>query len=121
MSLNQTLDPLRRVTTTMANTTATNKGITESFTLVEFARAYGPKVQLAGPFTNPDSGEIFHSLAFEKPSGELTFVGFSSNLGELTPAEIIAQKSDLQVVTLSSGTHKLCKKGENSWTEISLL
>lgn len=120
MSLNQTLDPLRRVTTTMA-TTANNIGIAESFSLVEFARAFGPKVQLAGPFTNPDSGEVFHSLAFEKPTGELTFVGFSSNLGELTPAEIIAQKADLQVVTLTSGTHKLCKRGENSWTEISLL
>ena len=75
-------------------------------------------------FVNKDTGVPFDSLVFideSKPKEEqLTLVGFSSNLGELSDAEIIGSKNQLQVVQLVSGTYKLCKVGESSWHKIDL-
>lgn len=78
--------------------------------LVTFARNFR-SVEVK-PFTNSETGEQFKSLVFEDADKNYTMVNFSSQLGELTPAEITARKDELQVVSMDSGTHILCKKGE---------
>lgn len=100
----------------MANTT-NNVGIKNSWSLIAFARMKG-RMQVA-PFVNKDTGESFKSCMFTNPDGDRTIVNFSSNLGELTPAQIAAQKADLQVVELESGTFKLCKSG-STWEDVDL-
>ena len=100
----------------MADTT-NNIGIKNSWGLLAFARMKG-KMQVA-PFVNKETGESFKSCMFTDPDGNRTIVNFSSKLGELTPAEIIAQKADLQVVELESGSYKLCKNG-STWEDVEL-
>ena len=92
------------------------KGIVASWGLVAFARTHG-KMSIA-PLVNHDTGEAFKSCAFTD-GDNVTFVNFSSKLGELTAQEIVAQKDDLQVVQLESGTYKLCKSG-STWEEVDL-
>ena len=101
----------------MANT-AQNVGIKNSWSLLSFARAHG-KMKVA-PFVNKESGEPFKSCAFINSDNAVTLVAFSSNLGELTPRQIAAQKNSLQVVELESGTFKLCKQGSGSWEDVDL-
>ena len=101
----------------MANT-AQNVGIKNSWSLLSFARAHG-KMKVA-PFVNRETGEAFKSCAFVDSDGATTLVAFSSNLGELTPQQISAQKDSLQVVELESGTYKLCKQGASSWEDVDL-
>lgn len=72
------------------------------------------------PFVNKETGDYFKSCAFLGSDGEVTLVAFSSKLGELTPAQIAAQKNDLQVVQLESGSFKLCKTGHNTWEDVDL-
>lgn len=96
-----------------------NKGIKGSWSLVEFARQFS-KMKVTSPLTNKETGEQFRSVAFMDNAGAITLVGFSSNLGELTAAEIAAQKDELQVVKLQSGSFKLCKSGEGSWETVDL-
>lgn len=97
---------------------AQNDGkIVNSWGLIAFARMKG-KMQV-GQFKN-DEGTEFKSCIFTDPiTGERTFARFSTNLGEMTPAEIVAQKADLQVVELESGTYKLCKSG-STWEDVDL-
>ena len=99
-------------------TTATTVGIKNSWSLISFAKAHG-RMKVA-PFVNRETGECFKSCAFLSSKGEVTLVAFSSKLGELTPAEIAAQKNDLQVVQLESGTYKLCKAGHDTWEDVDL-
>ena len=101
----------------MANT-AQNVGIKNSWSLLSFARAHG-KMKVA-PFVNKETGEPFKSCAFVDSEGATTLVAFSSNLGELTPEEIAAQKNSLQVVELETGTLKLCRQGNSSWEDVDL-
>lgn len=101
----------------MANT-AQNVGIKNSWSLISFARAHG-KMKIA-PFVNKETGEAFKSCAFVDSDGATTLVAFSSKLGELSPREISAQKDELQVVELESGTFKLCKQGNSSWEDVDL-
>lgn len=72
------------------------------------------------PFVNKETRECFKSCAFLSSDGEVTLVAFSSKLGELTPAQIAAQKNDLQVVQLESGSFKLCKAGHDTWEDVDL-
>ena len=95
-----------------------NVGIKNSWSLISFAKTHG-KMKVA-PFVNKETGEAFKSCAFLSPEGEITLVAFSSNLGELTPKQIAAQKDDLQVVQLESGTYKLCKAGHDTWEDVDL-
>jgi hypothetical protein len=95
-----------------------NVGIKDSWTLLAFARMKG-KMQV-GNFANSETGETFKSCVFTNTDGERCFVSFSSNLGELTPSQISAQKHDLQVVELVTGNYKLCKQGENNWEDVVL-
>lgn len=94
-----------------------NVGIAKSWTLVEF---YAGKRLKIAPFVNPNTGEEFKSLAFIDKEDKVTLVGFSSNLGELTAQQLKEQKHDLQVVQLTSGNYKLCKRGEDSWESVEL-
>ena len=95
-----------------------NIGIKNSWPLISFARSHG-KMKVA-PFVNKETGECFKSCAFLSSDGGITLVAFSSKLGELTPAQIAAQKDDLQAVQLESGTYKLCKAGHDTWEDVDL-
>ena len=99
-------------------TTATTVGIKNSWSLISFAKAHG-RMKVA-PFVNKETGECFKSCAFLDSDGGITLVAFSSKLGELTPAQIAAQKNDLQVVQLESGSFKLCKAGHDTWEDVDL-
>lgn len=98
--------------------------IVDSWSLIAFARLKGPRMQVAS-FTNSQSGDKFKSCVFTNKDDNVCFVAFSSNLGELTPKQIAAQKDDLQVVELETEgyeeTHySLCRKGENNWKDVDL-
>ena len=95
-----------------------NIGIKNSWSLISFAKAHG-RMKVA-PFVNKETGECFKSCAFLDSEGEITLVAFSSKLGELTPAQITAQKDDLQVVQLESGSFKLCRAGHDTWEDVDL-
>ena len=99
-------------------TTATTVGIKNSWSLISFARTHG-RMKVA-PFVNKETGECFKSCAFLNSDGEVTLVAFSSKLGELTPKQIAAQKDDLQVVQLESGSFKLCRTGHDTWEDVDL-
>lgn len=102
----------------MANT-AQNVGIKNSWSLMAFAKSHG-KMQV-GDFVNKDTGEAFKSCIFTNPEdNSRCFVAFSSRMGELTPAQIAAQKDSLQVVELESGNYSLCKQGANAWEDVEL-
>lgn len=92
------------------------KGIKASWSLIAFARTHG-KLSIA-PLVNKETGEAFKSCAFTN-GDNVVFVNFSSKLGELTGAEIVRMKDDLQVVQLESGTYKLCKSG-STWEDVDL-
>lgn len=96
-----------------------NIGIKNSWTLIDFAKSHG-RMKVTSPLTNSETGEQFRSCAFVAPGGAITLVGFSSNLGELTPKQIASQKDSLQVVELESGNYKLCKAGTDSWEDVDL-
>lgn len=96
-----------------------NVGIKNSWPLVDFAKSHG-RMKVTNELTNSNTGETFKSCAFVGTGGAVTLVGFSSNLGELTPAQIAAQKDSLQVVELESGNFKLCKRGAESWEDVDL-
>jgi len=78
------------------------------------------KMKVTNELVNSNTGETFKSCAFVGAGGAVTLVGFSSNLGELTPRQIAAQKDSLQVVELESGNYKLCKRGTDSWESVDL-
>ena len=94
-----------------------NVGIKNSWGLIAFARMKG-KMSVA-PFVNSDTGEAFKSCMFTDNDGNHTIVNFSSKLGELTPAQISADKDNLQVVELENGRFKLCKSG-STWESVDL-
>lgn len=95
-----------------------NIGIKQSWSLMAFAS--GKRMQV-GNFVNSETGEAFKSCIFtEQKTGDRCFVAFSSNLGELTPAQISAMKNELQVVELSSGNFSLCKQGQGNWEDVEL-
>lgn len=99
--------------------TSQNVGIKNSWSLLDFAKSHG-KMKRTNPLTNSQTGETFVSCAFVAPGGAVTLVGFSSNLGELSAAQIKQMKYELQVVQLESGNYKLCKSGADSWEDVDL-
>ena len=116
----------------MANTNM--PGIKNSWSLMAFAKSHG-KMSVIPPreFVNGSTGEHFtaSSCAFEHPTetevmpdgsvrNKVCFVAFSSNLGELTPAEIAARKDELNVVQFENGNYSLCAKGNSSWQAVDL-
>lgn len=100
-------------------TQAQNVGIKNSWSLIAFARSHG-KMQV-GEFANKDTGETFKSCIFTNPEdNSRCFVAFSSKMGEMTPAQIAAEKDSLQVVELESGNFSLCRQGANAWEDVEL-
>lgn len=98
--------------------TATVSTIKNSWSLIAFAKEFGPKMQV-GEFVNKETGEDFKSCIFT--NGETrTFVSFSSKMGPLSPREIAVKKNELQVVQLESGHYSLCKQGKNTWEDVDL-
>lgn len=101
-------------------------GITNTYSFLTLCKTCG-KLKLQ-TFVNSNTGEEFKVLAFvdqhTTPEGEPIMVkdlstgqerkmnylsiGFSQNLGELTPQELNEKRRDLQVVRLASGSYKLC-------------
>lgn len=73
----------------------TNSSILQSWSLLEFAKNY-VKMKV-GTFVNSNTGEEFKSCMFLKKDGTYDYVGFHSQLGELTPAEISKRKKELKV------------------------
>lgn len=96
-----------------------NVGIKNSWSLIDFAKAHGV-MKVTDELVNSQTGDTFKSCAFRDNNGNITMVGFSSNLGELTPKQIAARKHELQVVLLESGNYKLCKSGADSWETVDL-
>lgn len=98
--------------------------IVNSFSLIAFAKARGPKMQV-GEFTNSQSGDKFKTCIFTNVEGSRCFVAFSTKLGELTPQEIATKKNDLQVVELETEGfdehhYTLCRQGQNNWQDVDL-
>lgn len=98
--------------------TATVSTIKNSWSLIAFAKLFGPKMQV-GEFVNKETGEDFKSCIFTNGETRI-FVAFSSKMGVLSPREIAAKKNELQVVQLESGHYSLCKQGENTWEDVDL-
>ena len=98
------------------------KNIKNSWSLLSFAREFGPKMQV-GEIVNSESGDKFKSCIFTKGDTR-TFVAFSSKLGVLSPREIAAQKDDLQVVLCETkdgdDMYSLCHQGQDSWEDVDL-
>lgn len=94
-------------------------GIKSSMSLMSFARQFA-EMKVTLPLINSKTGETFRSCAFIGHDGKVTMVGFSSNLGELTPKQIASMKDELQVVELKTGSYKLCKAGADSWETVDL-
>nr|DAK79724.1 MAG TPA: hypothetical protein [Crassvirales sp.] len=83
----------------------TNLSILQSWSLLEFAKNY-VKMQV-GNFVNSNTGKEFKSCMFLKKDGTYDYVGFHSQLGELTPAEISKRKKELKVGLTKSGKYIL--------------
>lgn len=83
----------------------TNSSILQSWSLLEFAKNH-VKMQV-GKFVNSNTGEEFKSCMFLKKDGTYDYVGFHSQLGELTPAEISKRKKKLKVGLTQSGKYVL--------------
>lgn len=72
----------------------TNSSILQSWSLLEFVKNY-IKMKV-GTFVNSNTGKEFKSCMFLKKNGTYDYVGFHSQLGELTPAEISKRKRNLK-------------------------
>ena len=83
----------------------TNLSILQSWSLLEFAKNY-VKMKV-GTFVNSNTGEEFKSCMFFKKDGNYDYVGFHSQLGKLTPAEISKRKRELKVGLTQLGKYVL--------------
>lgn len=83
----------------------TNSSILQSWSLLEFAKNY-VKMQV-GKFVNSNTEEEFKSCMFLKKDGTYDYVGFHSQLGELTSGEISKRKKELKVGLTESGKYVL--------------
>lgn len=95
----------------------TNSSILQSWSLLEFAKNY-VKIQV-GNFVNSNTGEEFKSCMFIKEDGSYDYVGFHSQLGELTPAEITKRKKKLKVGLTELGKYVLYDHIED-WENVDL-
>lgn len=95
----------------------TNTSILQSWSLLEFAKNY-VKMQV-GNFVNSNTGEEFKSGMFVKEDGSYDYVGFHSQLGTLTPAEISERKKELKVGLTELGKYVLYDHIED-WENVDL-
>lgn len=82
-----------------------NTSILQSWPLLEFAKNY-VKMKV-GDFVNSNTGKEFKSCMFLKEDGSYDYVGFHSQLGELTLAEITKRKKELKVGLTQLGKYVL--------------
>ena len=94
-----------------------NTSITQSWSLLEFAKNY-VKMQV-GDFVNRNTGKEFKSCMFLKKDGTYDYVGFHSQLGELTHTEISKRKKELKVGLTESGKYVLYDH-VNDWEIVDL-
>lgn len=102
--------------------TAIQRGIKDSWSLVDFIRSNG-KPKRAEGLVNKETGEKFAALMFPTPRDgrDFTMVAFSSNLGEISAAEVAKRYQDLQVVQLEESENLyLCNKGNGAWEDIDI-
>lgn len=115
----------------MANQPLPNVGIKNSWSFINFAKSHGKPKLASFEKVDEETGEInkWKSVAFESPTEvnpetglpAVTFVAFSSKLGELTARQIVDMKDELQVVQREgSSSYILCKRGSNSWEDINI-
>lgn len=95
-----------------------NSTFIQSWTLIDFAREFGPKMQV-GVFYSI-SGKPYHKCVFIKPDGTKTYVNFFSQLGELTSQEISKRKEELSVGLNIFNKYYLCDKKVNKCESIDL-
>lgn len=87
----------------------------EDYTLLDFVREFGPKMQI-GEHTYND--KVFHTCRFIKPNGDITDVRFFSQLGELTKEQIRNRKDELFVGKMKSGRYYLHDENMKEWEEV---
>lgn len=75
--------------------------IIQTWSLLDFAKEYGPKVHIAN-CSNNKTGDKFKCAVFGEEDNR-TFVAFSSKLGELTAKEMIERKHQLKIKKWSKG------------------
>lgn len=78
--------------------------IIQTWSLLNFAKEYGPKVQIADCINNK-TGDKFKCVVFGEKDNR-TLVAFSSKLGELTAKEMIERKHQLKVKKWSKGNEE---------------
>lgn len=75
--------------------------IIQTWSLLDFAKEYGPKVHIAN-CSNNKTDDKFKCVVFGEEDNR-TFVAFSSKLGELTAKEMIERKHQLKIKKWSKG------------------
>lgn len=78
--------------------------IVQTWSLLDFAKEYGPKVHIANCINNK-TGDKFKCVVFGEEDNR-TFVAFSSKLGELTAKEMKERKHQLKVKKWSKGNEE---------------
>lgn len=85
----------------------------ESWTLLDFARKYGPNMQVKANGYKP-------SCRFIKKDGTITYVRFFSQLGILTASEISKRKNELYIGKVYSGNFYLYSGNVKVWETVEL-
>lgn len=89
----------------------------ESWTLLDFARMYGPNMQVDA---STKANGYRPSCRFIKKDGTITYVRFFSQLGILTASEISKRKNELYIGKVSSGNFYLHAGNVKAWETVEL-
>lgn len=89
----------------------------ESWTLLDFARMYGPNMQVDA---STKANGYRPSCRFIKKDGTITYVRFFSQLGILTASEISKRKNELYIGKVSSGNFYLHAGNVKTWETVEL-
>lgn len=90
----------------------------ESWTLLDFARKYGPNMQV---YTSTKANGYRPFCRFIKKDGTITYVRFFSQLGILTASEISKRKNELYIgKVVSSGNFYLYAGNVKAWETVEL-
>lgn len=99
--------------------TAKDSLFVENCSLLDFARKYGPKMQI-GEFTNTETGKNFKQCVFTQENKVQTYVMFYSQLGVLSPQEISQRKNELKVGCTKEGKFYLHDEDIKLWEDVEL-
>lgn len=95
-----------------------NQIFMKEWTLQEFAKEYGPKMQV-GEFTTL-LGNTYRKCIFSRPDKLQTFVKFHPSLGELSASEISQRKDELKVGITVAKMFYLYKDNVSIWEDVNL-